>query len=392
MKIWLQAIWLGGLLWLAAIMTVASDQQVKVYPIYTGLAQSLAVNDNDQPVTITVRGPRWALIGTTSASFSAEADFNQTAAPGVAQASFTVKALKNHLAVTDAPSTLQKEIVQAASKTVPARVVFTGYPSKGYTVKDFSLDSQQVEVVGAPAILERIAEVTVPIDVTGRQDNVSGEVKVISNNLDNVPRHNIVFHPGILKLEVRIAKGESFATFGIQPVLTSELPDGLIVKHVIVEPEVVTLRGDAALLARFTTLKTTPISLNNKFGDFTEEAGLEIPPGLQLEGNNLVSVRILLTTLFQVKSLTVTPQFTNLAEGLSVGRIEPQTVKVNIVGKPEVLDKILAKDIQLVVDLRGTISGIQDVALKSGDFALAVDGASLASFEPASLKLQITKD
>jgi YbbR domain-containing protein len=240
-------------------------------------------------------------------------------------------------------------------------------------------------------VLGGINSVDVDVNLRNRKSDFSVFGLPLSYNATGGLRSNVAFQPYEVKITVGIEKGEALKTVGVTPVFVNELPEGILIKNIVFDPPVISLQGGQALLDTIETVKSTPINLSNRFNDFTDQVAVDVPKGLEMRGKNLISIKVNLMTIKDTKTLILVPKFINLAEGLAVSGIDPSAVKVNLTGKADALNKLKADDVVLEVDLRGLVSGVQEITLANANFKIKDDVVAVSSFDPQALKLQIVK-
>jgi YbbR domain-containing protein len=152
----------------------------------------------------------------------------------------------------------------------------------------------------------------------------------------------------------------------------------------------VTVKGNQRILDTLESIPTTPINLDGKRKTFNEQVAVDLPDGITLVGENVVLAEVLVALTTGTRQISVVPQYVNVAEGMSVTTVLPESVAVTVTGDPRVINKIGKRDIKLNLDLSGLLSGSNPVTITESQFTLPA-GTSLASFSPASLEVVLVR-
>jgi YbbR domain-containing protein len=166
----------------------------------------------------------------------------------------------------------------------------TGSPASGYTVKEFTADTDTVKITAARNILDKINELNLEVPLAGSETaDVTRDVIVPLPAGLNLSPENVRLEPPQVTVTAVIVPAMAEKSLKINPVLTGGGDLEAIRKQLIISPASVTVSGEENFLKTQTQIDTEAInadSLLNRTVPFPVE--LDLPAGLE----PTVSVRI----------------------------------------------------------------------------------------------------
>jgi YbbR domain-containing protein len=94
-------------------------------------------------------------------------------------------------------------------------------------------------------------------------------------------------------------------TLPVVPILSGQLAPGYRITRVTVEPLVVTVSGEAAVVSSLESAPTLPINVQGRTTDLEANIGLSLPAGISVNGADMV--RVILTIRPEPPVATSTP-------------------------------------------------------------------------------------
>jgi YbbR domain-containing protein len=91
----------------------------------------------------------------------------------------------------------------------------------------------------------------------------------------------------------------------VVPVLVGQLATGYRISAITVEPLVVTVSGEAAIVSRLESAPTLAINVAGRTSDLEANVGLDLPPGISVNGTDQIKVTI--TIVREVPAVTASP-------------------------------------------------------------------------------------
>ena len=325
---------------------------------------NLVVSDQDTAtVNVTLSGPRRDIDSISRDDMRAVVNLTNVTKAGYRAMSYSITypSTVNQSNIRESsrsPSTVGLQISKLSTRSFPVTGVFEGTTAEGYMVDvpDMTFDPANITFTGPEEELDQIDKVQV---VVGREEvnsAFSAEANYITLDADG----------NILEFEDVSADTETVTvTVPVSTIkevaLVVSLVDGggATADNVItdIQPESITVAGDAATLDGLNSIAVTTIRL----GDFlvfpTTEYNIVLPNGVEcLSGETTATVSLeytgLKSDLFVVTNLSAA----NVPDGLDYDIME--TSKVVTVRAPEdVFSRISANNIRVVADLTDATVG-----------------------------------
>lgn len=184
-----------------------------------------------------------------------------------------------------------EEVVTSQMEVIP---VLKGEPGEGLIAGEVTVEPQNVLVKGTRNVLSQVNEVVVMIDVDGAVSEIKGAFPVTALDAQGREVDGVEIEPEEVEVYVDVQLPE--AEFFIEVVWEGELPEGLEVKEVSVEPKIVTLSGLRENLEMLETVKTFPVNLTDREESFSYEVDLEVPQGTSLKKDSKILVNVVIGT------------------------------------------------------------------------------------------------
>jgi len=289
------------------------------------------------------------------------------------------------------PKSFEVSITPKSEASLEVFSDVVGYPDSGYSLGDITIEPKQVLVYGSKSLINEQAKVYIKINVNKKQKTFSATAEPEIRDGEGAKLNNFSFSPQFVTAKVIVKTGDSLKTVGLQPSFDGEPQSGYWVSTIVFNPPALTIRGSADKLAGINHLLTSPINISNQTSSFTDKVSVELPAGVTLLEANLVDVRVDLRTASNNRQITLLPTYANITEGLSVTSVSPPTVMVTLSGPTDKLAGLSRANILLDLDLRGTLSGNNQIELSKEMFSVPAD-IEVVSFEPSALELMITKN
>ena len=112
------------------------------------------------------------------------------------------------------------------------------------------------------------------------------------------------------------------------------------------------MEGRPALVNRLTSVTTEAIDINGLTQTFEQTAVLDLPEGISVDPELLVTVRIEVEPILTTSTFIRIPERRGLRSGFEA-TMEPSQVRVVVFGPLPVLDALAESDVRVIVDLFG---------------------------------------
>ncbi|HHW08325.1 MAG TPA: hypothetical protein GXX34_12485 [Clostridia bacterium] len=246
------------------------------------LSSDLMVADKPSTVTVRVQARQSVLANVTSRDYQAYVNLSN-AHIGTNVEPVEVNTPRGVEVIHTSPSQVNIVIDQITQVQLPVRPILTGEVATGYAVLDPSISPTEVLIDGPKSILDRIADVVVDVSLKGQRESYQERVPIKIFDVDGNPIQDwLKIKPETVEVFVPVIRELPAKRLIIKPVLEGELPSGLTVKQVVVEPEMVQLFGRWELLEKLDYLYTRPVSLEEVTETAILDAELDVPEGTYL--------------------------------------------------------------------------------------------------------------
>lgn len=290
------------------------------------------------------------------------------------------------------PRQMRVILEEATQRQVPLRAVVTGEPPAGYSRGEptFNVNLNQVLASGAASNVNSVVAAQVELDLRQQRNPLEVDLRLNPVDADGNVVSDVTLDPQVVRVSVNIRRREDVREVSVRPNVQGTAPDGYVLNTVSYEPQSVLVSGTPSLLAAMPdTLSTQPIDLKDHTSSFEVSVPIVLPDPnlLLLSGQNI-------TVYVEIKPVTTSKQFEaipikvlGLADKLKV-KISPNTVSVLVNGPQEVVNKLTADDVGVVLDLNGLVAGNYTLppTVSVGQGQIPSEGVSVL---PGELDVQI---
>ncbi len=340
-----------------------------------------------------VTSVRYLEIGTdrpqiTSSAFTATVDLaGATALPGAPPATFPVKvqAVDPRIQVVDfAPSRVAVRLDPLVTRDVPVKVDLGSVPS-GLDVRDPVVAQDTVAVSGPESAVRFVAsaEARVRIDPSGL--DVNETVGLLPVDARGEVVDGVDVQPSAIRVTIQIGSQLATRTLPVNPVVTGRPAGSSEIALVEVQPALVTVEGEADVLAGLSALDTRPVAIAGATADVVTEVGLVVPQGVAVVGVDQVRVTITVRPRSGTRTYEAGIELVNAAPGLEY-RPAVDRVLLTLAGTLEALDAVNPAQLTARLDVAGLGAGTSVVAV-SLDLPA---GVTLVAASPPEVSLTAT--
>ncbi|MBQ7345898.1 MAG: hypothetical protein IJW45_07555 [Oscillospiraceae bacterium] len=328
------------------------------------------VSDKDLTVTLKLNGNRSDLNKLRSSDITVLVDLTRIYEAGTKELTYTVTfpgdIQNGSIEVVDrSPGSITLDVVEWATKEIPVKAELYGAPSGDYMVdaKNMVLEYDTVTIAGPKGVVDQIAMATVAVDMHGRTESVEERVNITLCDLKGSPVNDVSsVTPDPYRILVKV------------PVLMVkdirlEIPviDGGGLTHedvtVTMEYDTITVSGSPAVVSKMDDVITLgTIDLSKESESFTDRSyPIDLPDGVQnVSGVDEVKVSLQLPAVkLKAFVLKISNGGVNedqvdfqTPEGYAA-KVQTKNLTVYVRGRETILNKVMASDIRVVVDLTG---------------------------------------
>lgn len=261
----------------------------------------------------------------------------------------------NNIAVLDRePFYIQVDVTRRTTRSVEIRGVFTGSVAKGYQAGEFSFQPSTIDVSGGEAAVGQVAFAQVTVNRKALNESVREDMSYVligqdgeiieDKTLTVTPATVNVFLPVVMVKEVPLT-----VDFTPGGGVTGEEDTHLEYE---IEPASIVLSGSEDDLAAYTSINLGAIDLSKVVG--TARFTFPIPLGQNVENVSGVEEATVTATVRGLEITTLETsniEIINVPNGYTATPVT-QSIKVQVRGTEEALERVLPQYIQVVVDLK----------------------------------------
>lgn len=356
---------LAFILW--ALVTMREDPETNrafadVPVQQVSLDDSLVILDEIDPVRVELSGPRSDVNPIESEDVEASVDFSDVSEPGVYELPISLSLPPGVWHSDVNPPTASVEVERSTSRPFPLTSTVLDLDENSLRTVTVYPDEEQVTVTGPAPLIDAIAQVVLPVEVSGGTQTYDDIFVPEARDKDGNVIEGVSIEPATVTATVRVsARGKSVAVLAS---ITGSPAPGYEVAERTINPQFVTVDGDEDALDSIVALTTEPIDVSgadSSFNRTVQVAGL--PAGVQIlqPANGQVEVLVQITQRGVRQSLP-SQQVTivGVGDGLAAS-VTPEEITIDVVAPEEALAELDGSTLQVVVDATGLAAGTYSV-------------------------------
>jgi YbbR domain-containing protein len=313
-----------------------------------------------QQVTVTLQGPRSA-VQPVKLQRSIEAFVNlENLQTGSHQVEVQYKNVSDSVEVTINPALVTVTIHEKVEKEFSVEVDYTHELQDGYTLDEAIISPKNVKVVGAKDQVDRIALVKAIVDLEGANKKIKKDAPVAVYDSEG-NRLNVKINPEVVTVEVTVISPNKVVPFTLVP--KGEVEDGLSVVALETAVKELTIFGPKDVIDKIQEIKNIEVDVDGITENTTVNVDIPIPRGVIDIVPKTIPVQVTVERN-ELRTLTDLPiKVIGLPNSLKANFITPieETVNIELVGAPSILDNIDETDLDIYIDVNGLGSGQHDV-------------------------------
>jgi YbbR domain-containing protein len=271
------------------------------------------------------------------------------------------------------------------AKTVPVKVSYTTPPA-GLQVGHQTLSVSEVQAVGASTKVATVAsaEARVRIDASGL--DVNAEVPLVAVDVNGATVEDVQLTPSTVQVRIQIGSQLRSQTVPVTPVIKGSPAAGYYVTSIDVTPLVVSVSGEADVLAALNgSANTQPMSIAGATGDVAAKVALNLPAGVEAPDVTTVTVVVHLSSPSQTRSVTI-GLVPDGAKSDLVYRFSTPNVTVTLGGAAAALNAFDTSNLVGIVSVGTLAPGTYTVQVTVN----VPSGLKIVSISPARITVTVT--
>jgi YbbR domain-containing protein len=316
-----------------------------------------------------------------SSSFRATVDLSEVdGTSGAVPVAVKVEAIDSRIQVNDwEPSRINVRLEEVVTRTVPIRVDY-GVAPAGLDVRDPSVEVDSATVAGPASVVRRVDAAVARLRIDASGLDVDRDVELLPVDSLGELLTPVEVTPTSVRVRIPVLTERQTKSVPVAPLINGSPAPGFEIATVTVEPQVISVEGDADELAGIGRIDTAPVSVAGISAPVSVVSELSLPTGVIPLGQSTVTVRV---TLRQVEATRT------LSAGIVLTRTRPNVVYtlgvdrvlVTLGGTAALLDRLAGTSFTVSVDVGSLAIGsaVLPVSLTTPD------GVTVVSVSPASV-------
>ena len=292
--------------------------------------------------------------------------------------------------VTDvSPARVDVTIEDLRSKDVPVKVALVGSPEIGFAAGDQSVDPATVTVTGPESLIALVDAAVADANLTGLRIDFDDTLALTPRDSHGGEISRVTVNPQKAHVQVAVDQRQFTSAFVVTPNIRGTPAAGYNITGITIDPPLVSLTGGADVLQQIDAVKgvtTEEISVADQRADVVRQVGLQLPPGVSIQGANKVNIRIAISAAHGEQSYEVVPQIRNLGDGLAVTPAQG-FVTVTLSGDVPTLQSLAPQAISVTVDASNLGPGLHAAPIT----VQAPPGTTVVRTDPGQLGIAIQR-
>lgn len=262
--------------------------------------------------------------------------------------------------------------------------VDTGAVPAGLHVATPQTEPSSVSIRGAASRIATVVEVEARVTIDASALNIDREVDLLPVDANGNQVPNVEVDPERARVRIAVARELANRTLPVVAQLTGQPAPGHRIASITVEPLVVTVSGEEAIVTQLETAMTDPIDVIGRTTDLEATTGFELPAGVSISGGDRVTIRI--SIIQETGSRTFTAGVTTSGASADLTyAIATSDVAVTLGGPLATLDQLDASTLAVTADVSGIGAGshLVDLSLEPPV------GLQLVAISPAQVAIEI---
>ncbi len=348
--------------WVTSVQDPEETERYSGIPIAEGpLPAGYDIVTNLPTATVTLTSPRSVLAGIDQSHLKLQLRTDDIEGPGEYQLPIDLVEPRGVREHEVAPSEVTVNIEETMTRSFPLDYRLPDLPEDTRQVGDLRPDVSEVSVSGARSLVERVATVTLPIDIGTRSDDFRATFEPRAVDADGNEIREVTIEPRSVSVFVPVsARGKSVAVI---TQVVGEPANGYEVIDRTVNPPTILIDGPRNLLEDVISVSTSPVDISGATTNVTRRVQIEpLPPGVRIlepSGRNVdVVVQIRQQGIQQVLP-SQQVEVVGAEPGLRAA-VSPQELALVVVASEEEIAALERGDIRLQVDVSGLGPGIYE--------------------------------
>ncbi len=255
--------------------------------------------------------------------------------------------------VSYTPRTIDVELDDLISKTLPINMVVNGEPAIGFQLGARVLSDTETTISGPAQLINRVDKIRARLEINNTRESIERDLDLQAIDVNELVVNNVSMSPNVVKVSQAISQRGGYRNVVIKAVLQGQVASGYRVTNISVFPPAVTVFStDPTIIEQLPGyIETTPLDLNGVNSDVNVKLSLNLPAGVSVVEETAVNVQVGVATIEGSITLDNMPLTINGVKPGFEAVISPDVVDVILSGPLPVLDSLQKSDVQVYIDL-----------------------------------------
>ncbi|ARK28565.1 CdaR family protein [Halalkalibacter krulwichiae] len=346
--------------------------------------ENYAITDKTEHVQVNLRGPQaqLTLFQLTRPSYEVFVDVTDRG-EGVHTLSVQHRNFPSELSVSIVPQYVRVELQEKQTVSFPVQVdiINSNEVEEGYTVGTPIVSPINVDVTAARNLVGEVSVAKAFVDVAGADRTIEETTPVKLYDKDGKELF-LTVEPQVVDVKVPITSPNRLVPAKVTRI--GELPEGLSINNIKIEPEEVTIYGPNDIIERTNVVDVGELDLNELTESETLEMTVPVPPGIERVSPEKVNVVVTIDEEDSVdfEDVPVETIGSQDDEDVTFNGTSNPTISIRAKGSAELLERLSLADIQVFVD-------VSDLAAGEHEVEVQVNGPPNIRFEVEDLMIPV---
>ena len=288
------------------------------------------------------------------------------------------------------PATIFLKLDSLVSESFPVQIKTIGNPAIGFETQIPELSQETVMISGPQSVVDSISEVVSEVSIVDASEDIQRTVDVSAYNAEGNILDGLTISPNSIEVSIPINQRGGYRTVVVKIVTSGQIAPGYRLTNIFSMPPTVTIfSSDPSLVEDIPGfVETTPINLNGANEDLEIRVALNLPEGINVVGNQNVTVQISIDPIESSANFTDIPIQTEGLDASLSAEISPVNVDVYLSGPLNFLDELTPSSIVVLIDLTDRGPGTYQLA---PEVQLDNDEISVDAILPNTVEVIITE-
>ena len=288
------------------------------------------------------------------------------------------------------PATIFLKLDSLVSESFPVQIKTIGNPAIGFETQSPELSQETLMISGPKSGVDSISEVVSEVSIVDASEDIQRTVDVSAYNAEGNILDGLTISPNSIEVSIPINQRGGYRTVVVKIVTSGQIAPGYRLTNIFSMPPTVTIfSSDPSLVEDIPGfVETTPINLNGANEDLEIRVALNLPEGINVVGNQNVTVQISIDPIESSANFTDIPIQTEGLDASLSAEISPVNVDVYLSGPLNFLDELTPSSIVVLIDLTDRGPGTYQLA---PEVQLDNDEISVDAILPNTVEVIITE-